>query len=294
MKVALNKIRLDPNNPRKIILEQSIKNLAKSMETEGLIHQIEISKDYMVIVGEMRYRAAKLLGWSEIDANVYQGELTPYERLRRQMAENLQQSGAQGGGQPMNAIDTAKAWVRLYELKTNKTYSPGEQMLWDEKSGHMKGAFSTIAEEIGVGQTSVWEYLKLLEQPAYVVESMIRKISPIPRTFFREAERVPTTYREKVKRAIVEGKIKNRNDIVRFNILARTKPTKAAIEFLRLTDQQNVYANRILNRSVELGLALSRCKPDKFLSKDKIMITGELTSIIRSIKIFLTKMNRPN
>lgn len=41
------------------------------------------------------------------------------------MAENLQQSGAKGGGQSMNSIDTAKAWIRLYKLKFGVDYPPG-------------------------------------------------------------------------------------------------------------------------------------------------------------------------
>jgi hypothetical protein len=293
--ISLDSIKLDPNQPRKIVNERAVENLAKSLKVEGLIHPIEVDKNFTIVVGELRFRAAKSLGWKEIKATINDKPLPPYERLRRQMAENLQQSGAQGGGQPMNAIDTAKAWARLYELKTGKTYSPGEQVIRDPKTGAwLEGQFKTIADEVGVDKVSVWEYLKLLEQPNYIIESIARKVNPVPRTYYREAERTPEAYREKVKVAIAEGKIQNREDIVRFAKLAKAKPTMAEVEFLRLTAKQNADANRVLNRSVELELVLNHCEPNKFSRQDKFMITGQLTATLNSIKIFLTKMNEPN
>ena len=105
------------------------------------------------------------------------------------MSENLQQSGAKGGGQSMNAIDTAKAWARLYELRTGKSYEPGTQLEFGGKgTGQVKGEFLLISEEVGIDKHTVWEYLQLLEQPSYVVESMVRKENPVPRTLYREAD----------------------------------------------------------------------------------------------------------
>jgi len=297
MKIPLEKIIPDPNQPRKIIDERSVKNLARSLKTEGLIHPIEVDKDYMIIVGEMRYRAATLLGWTEIEANIYPRELTPYERLRRQMSENLQQSGAKGGGQPMNAIDTARAWARLYELRTGKTFSPGEMELKrDTGTGKFVGnVLTTIGGEVGVPMNTVWEHLQLLEEPSYVIESMVKPIKefgnkPIPRTFYREADKVAEEWKEPLHKAISEGKIKRRDDIIRFANITKTKPDKAEIEFLRITEQQNLEANRILSRAVELSLALANSHPENFSPQDKTMIKLQLESTQETIKEFLPKI----
>src|SRR3990172_10160593 len=205
MKIPLEKIIPDPNQPRKIIDERSVKNLARSLKTEGLIHPIEVDKDYMIIEGEMRNRAATLLGWTEIEANIYPRELTAYERLRRQMSENLQESGAKGGGQPMNAIDTANGWARLYELKFGKDYRPG-RLSHEQVYGEIK----PIIEEVGVDYDTVWQHLSLLAKPSYIIESMVKPVEefgnkPIPRTFYREADRATEEWQEPLEKAISEG-----------------------------------------------------------------------------------------
>ena len=292
MKIPLEKIIPDPNQPRKIIDERSVKNLAKSLKTEGLIHPIEVDKDYMIIVGEMRYRAATLLGWTEIEANIYPRELTPYERLRRQMSENLQQSGAKGGGQPMNAVDTAKAWAKLYELKFGKHWSPGNQ-----SREEVYGKFKEIYEEVGVDRHTVYEHIHLLEHPSYIIDSMVKPIKefgnkPIPRTFYREADKATEEWKEPLQKAISEGKVKRRDDIIRFANITKTKPDKAEIEFLRITEQQNLEANRILSRAVELSLALANSHPENFSPQDKTMIKLQLESTQETIKEFLSKTRR--
>lgn len=297
MKILLEKIKPDPNQPRKIIDQKSVENLAKSLKTEGLIHPIEVDKDYMIIVGEMRYRAATLLGWTEIEANVYPRELTPYERLRRQMSENLQQSGAKGGGQPMNAVDTANGWKKLYELRTGKTFPPGGmERKRSSETGRFEGdIMTTIMNEVGVPHSTVWETLELLNKQSYVIESMVKPIKefgnkPIPRTFYREADRATEEWQEPLTKAISEGKVKRRDDIIRFANITRTKPDKAEIEFLRITEQQNAEANRILSRAVELSLSLANSTPENFSPQDKTMIELQLKSTLESIKEFLPKL----
>lgn len=89
-------------------------------------------------------------------------QLHSYERLRRQMTENLQQSGAKGGGQAMSTIDTARAWVRLYELKTGENYVAATQFSLGGRG--LEGPFLQIAEEVGVDKHTVWEYLRLLTE----------------------------------------------------------------------------------------------------------------------------------
>lgn len=297
MKIELSKIKLDPHQPRKIVDHQSVENLAKSMKVEGLIHPIEVDKDYMIIVGEMRYRAAKSLGWKEIAANVHKADITPYERLRRQMAENLQQSGAKGGGQPMNAIDTAKAWAKLYELKTGKGYTPGEHPFFEKQTAggeQMIGVFLTIAEEVGVPKVTVWEHLKLLEQPKYVIEDLTKGR---PRTFYREAERLPKEIkgievREPIKKAISEGKIENREDIRRLARTLRYKPEKVEVEMLRIMDKQSEDANKVLNTAMELQVALDTATPDEWTKADRVMAGKALGSVSGTIRNFVGKLNK--
>lgn len=82
----------------------------------------------------------------------------------------------------MNAIDTAKGYMKLYELRTHKDWWPGHQS-HEEAYGVIKG----IAEEVGVRVDTIHEYLQMLNEPAYVVEDLL---AGRPRTY-REVYGVP-------------------------------------------------------------------------------------------------------
>jgi ParB family chromosome partitioning protein len=281
--VSIDSVRPDPNQPRKIFDEAHIKGLAESLRIEGMINPIEVDKDMMIITGECRWRAARYAGWSKVSVNINKTPLPDYERFRRQMAENLHQSAA-GGASPMNAIDVAKGYARLIKLRTGKDYEPGSQSRIE-----IYGLIKDIPQELGVSSHTIWEYLKLLDEPAYVLEDISKGV---PRTFYREIANVPEKFREPLKRAISEGKITNREDLRRFSNLARLKPEKAEIEFLRLVQKQNADANRILNRAVELGLALRNVDPTQFPEQDKRMLLQQLGSVSGSIRSFIGKLKK--
>lgn len=276
--VPIGEIKPDPRQPRKIFDEAHIKGLAKSLKIEGVINPIEIDKDKMIITGECRWRAAKLAGWKNVPVIVNEKTLSEYERLRRQMAENLHQSAA-GGASPMNALDVANGYKRMIKMRTGKDYLPG-QTSRKEVYGLIKG----IPEELGISYDTIREYLKLFDEPKYVLEDIKKGRA---RTLYREASKIPEKYRDKMKSAIAEGKIGTRDDILRFSKLAKANPEKAEIEFLRITQQQSEDANRILNRAIELTLAMQKAVPTKFSIKDRSMVHSQLNSTMQSITRFI-------
>src|SRR3990167_6965881 len=243
--VPLDEVKPDPNQPRKAFDEKSITNLAKSLAVEGLIHPIEVDSAYMIIVGEMRYRAAKLLKWQEITAIVNNDAIPPYERLRRQMAENLQQSGAKGGGQAMNTIDTARAWARLYKLKTGKGYVAATQSY---NIDGMPGPLLEIAHEVGVDKHTVWAYLKLLTEPKYVIDDLLKGRS---RTYYEDARKAPIEVREQIKKKISKGQYNTRDEIRQETALLKSEPDLAVAELQRNKAKEGPKINRILNKIVE-------------------------------------------
>jgi ParB family transcriptional regulator, chromosome partitioning protein len=279
--ISLSLIKPDPNQPRKNIDSDSIKNLSKSLNTEGLIHAIEIDKDNMIIVGELRYQAAKLLNWEEIKATVNPNPLTPYERLRRQMSENLQQSGAKGGGQPMNTIDTAKAWAMLYKLRVGKDYEPGSQSRED-----VYGKFKEIVEEVGVDRHTVWEYLKLLEEKEYVIDDLLKGR---PRTYYREVEGAPEEIKDKLKKKIASGDYKSRDEIKRTVDLAKKSPDAAEVEIERPRAKTPASVNRIIDGVIELYVALEKQTLEQSDTRSKNMIIKQLTWLRDKIDEYLGK-----
>lgn len=278
--VPTDSIKPDPNQPRKIFSESHIKGLAQSLLIEGIINPIEVDEDMMIITGECRWRASKEAKLEEVPININKNHLSPFERLRRQMAENVHQSAA-GGSSPMNAIDVAKGYKRMIEMQTEKDYKPG-LLSRDEVYGLIK----VISKELGVTRKTMYEYLKLLEEPKYVIEDLVKGKA---RTLFREIQSSSEKYQEELKKGVVSGQITRREDLIRFNQLVIKSPEKAEIELFRLTHQQSVNANKILNRAVELELALVGADLS-FTNEDKKMVVLELRATKDSIDKFLKEV----
>jgi ParB/RepB/Spo0J family partition protein len=99
-KIALNQIVVDPNQPRKYIPTDKLQELADGMARIGQLTPIIVTADgrveidgkqkqrYMIIAGERRYRAARLLGWTEINAVTRDPKLN--DKAEVQLQENVQ------------------------------------------------------------------------------------------------------------------------------------------------------------------------------------------------------------
>lgn len=88
----------DPNQPREIFLEEKVKRLANSIQKFGLKKAIEVRKVsipgrpevlYMIIDGETRWRAHKLINWQTIRAVVNQGNMTNGEAFVDSVISNF-------------------------------------------------------------------------------------------------------------------------------------------------------------------------------------------------------------
>lgn len=97
-KVALDEIGPNPDRPRREFDEADLRRLAASMEKHGLLQPIvmvdtedvDARPRYFIVAGERRYRAAKLLGWGEIDALVFPEERFRGDRKWLALIENTQ------------------------------------------------------------------------------------------------------------------------------------------------------------------------------------------------------------
>jgi len=71
-KIPIKNIVPSPSQPRKN-RTVNISTLAKSLKEDGLLQPIVVTKynnKYTIIAGERRYRAAKLIGWDEIECRI--------------------------------------------------------------------------------------------------------------------------------------------------------------------------------------------------------------------------------
>ena len=110
--LELSKIVPNRYQPRREFSDDSIKELAETLDKDGLLQPIVVreggdDEQYEIIAGERRYRAAKSLGWQTIPAIVK--NMSDDQAASLAVIENLQR-------EDLNPIDEAKAYTNLMEL----------------------------------------------------------------------------------------------------------------------------------------------------------------------------------
>lgn len=107
LKVDINLIKANEDQPRKYFDEQKIYELSQSIKDHGIIQPLILKKDgdrYIIIAGERRWRAAKLAGINEIPSILM--ELSNRDVMEISLIENIQR-------QDLNPIEEAKAFYKL-------------------------------------------------------------------------------------------------------------------------------------------------------------------------------------
>jgi len=153
---GLEQVRLDlidpnPFQPRRDIPESSLAELADSVRVSGVIQPILVRRGataegrFQLVVGERRWRAARLAGLETVPAIVR--ELGDQDALEFALAENLLR-------RDLNPIEVAHAYQALQE----QFHLSHEQ----------------VAERLGINRSSVTNTLRLLRLPK-AVQEMISK-----------------------------------------------------------------------------------------------------------------------
>ena len=133
LNLSIGKIVADPLQPRKTFNDNNLKQLSESIKKHGVLQPITVrksNKDYIIVMGERRYRASKLAGRKTIPCIVREYENN--DVLEIQIIENLQR-------QDVEPTEEADAIAYLSEK-----YLPSE-----------------IAKRLGRGDNFVRQRLKL-------------------------------------------------------------------------------------------------------------------------------------
>ena len=102
IELRLDMIRLNPDQPRKAFDDQSIEELASSIDRHGLLQPVTVKRlpegdGYLLVAGERRYRAFQKLGRPAIPAIITDGnvaEIAIIENLQREDLKPLEQAEA--------------------------------------------------------------------------------------------------------------------------------------------------------------------------------------------------------
>ena len=135
--VEIDKIKPNPNQPRKNFDIDALNELASSIKTHGIVQPIVVNDlgdgSYMIIAGERRWRAANICGLKTVPAVVR--NYTEKQVKEISIIENLQR-------EDLNPIEAAKAIKELMD----------EYGLTQE----------TVSERIGKSRSSIANTLRLL------------------------------------------------------------------------------------------------------------------------------------
>ncbi|MDD3386559.1 MAG: ParB/RepB/Spo0J family partition protein [Candidatus Pacebacteria bacterium] len=115
--IEIEKIKPNPYQPRKEFNTEALSSLADSIKKYGMLQPIIVNKiekktdkgissEYMIVAGERRWRASKLIGLKQVPVIIK--EQTNRERLEVALIENVQRKN-------LNPIDKAEAFERLRE-----------------------------------------------------------------------------------------------------------------------------------------------------------------------------------
>lgn len=151
-KIEVNAIRPSPFQARKEFDEELLQGLAASMKEQGLIEPIVVrpapAKDhaiYELISGERRLRAARLLGWTSIEARIIATQ-SDAEAAIKGFIENLQR-------EDLNPIEEAEAFQALarfghYKKQRDLAKAVGKDPVYLSRSLSLLNLSQTAIQEL--------------------------------------------------------------------------------------------------------------------------------------------------
>lgn len=140
LRVPLDLIEVNPDQPRKDFDETALSELAASIKIHDIIQPLTVSAlptgKYRIIAGERRYRASKIAGIKDIP--VYVRQANDSQLLELALLENLQREN-------LNAIEIAISYKRLMD--------------------DLEYTQEQVAERMGKERSTVTNYIRLLKLP---------------------------------------------------------------------------------------------------------------------------------
>ena len=106
--IGTDRIRTNPNQPRKVFSEQALKELSLSIREHGVIQPLvveQVSDDiYSIVAGERRFRASVMAGLKEVPCIIRSFSET--QRMEIALIENIQR-------EELNPVEEARAYRQL-------------------------------------------------------------------------------------------------------------------------------------------------------------------------------------
>lgn len=192
--IPLDKIKVNPYQPRTVWKEEELNDLAQSIRENGIIQPIIVRKigdGYEIIAGERRYRASAIAGRSTIPALVRTA--TDEEMLELALVENIHRSN-------LNAIERARAYqnfIKTFSLnQTEAAQKLGEDRSVVSNYIRLLDLPQDMQEMISTDQLSMGHARALLALPSDELRRKLANRAMAGRLSVREVERLVRKYLE--------------------------------------------------------------------------------------------------
>ncbi|MDD3996762.1 MAG: ParB/RepB/Spo0J family partition protein [Sphaerochaetaceae bacterium] len=144
----INKVRPNPNQPRKQFDPDTLEELAESIRNQGILQPLLVERvsddEYIIVAGERRYRAALLLGLDKVPVIIK--SFSELQRLEVSLIENIQREN-------LNPVDEAKAYFYLLEQAEIKQ--------------------EDLAQRVGKKRSTIANSIRLLQLPKMMQDSLV-------------------------------------------------------------------------------------------------------------------------
>lgn len=172
--IPVENIIPDPNQPRQSFDEGALDELAASLKEHGLVQPIVVApkgKQYLIVAGERRWRAAQRAGLTEMSCIVR--TMSDQHRLEVSLIENLQR-------RDLNALETATAYLKLRDQFNLTLEEIGRRVGGLSVSGvsnklRLLKLPKTLKQAIHSGDLSEGQARPLIGLPEDVAEKMMKQ-----------------------------------------------------------------------------------------------------------------------
>lgn len=148
--LKLQEIQANPNQPRKHFDTVELENLARTLQTVGMIEPVVVRKKddfFELISGERRWRAAKIAGFKKIPAILKQ--VNDLQALEMGIIENIQR-------EELTPIEEARSY-EIWMAKTNQKASD-------------------LAKKVGKDRSTITNLIRLLKLPPEILQLIEKKM----------------------------------------------------------------------------------------------------------------------
>ena len=147
--IPIEKIKPNPEQPRKRFNEKDIEELSQTLKSVGLIEPIvvrQLEDEFLIVSGERRWRACRMAGFKKIPAVIKR--INDVQALEMGIIENIQR-------EDLNPIEEARAYDTLLKMTGLKP--------------------SAVADKVGKDRTTITNLIRLLKLPDQILELIEQK-----------------------------------------------------------------------------------------------------------------------